>query len=248
MISQAINASIKTAPKKIWTISNLIFVTAFGTAGLLILLFILKQTNVNSLIQSYKNSGLFILIILILQNLTFLLPIFWLKSREQVYLREFGFNKVGFKKIIGYTFLGFLIFFGINVIVKLIELFYNIRIPGFGEQEDRISLFGFGFINQIISFLSIVFLAPLMEEFIFRGFLYKTLKNYLPFSAAVIFGGLIFALSHLEFNVLIPLWILGSILCYLYGKTNSIITPIIFHIANNALAFALETYFISNGN
>src|SRR5690606_8722790 len=162
-----------------------ILVTAFGTAGLLILLFLLRETYVNSLMQSYNNSGSFILIILILQNLAFLLPIFCLTSRARVYLREFGFNKVGVQKIIGCTFLGFLIFFGINVIVKLIERFYNIRIPGFGEQEDRISLFGFGFINQIISFLSIVFLAPLMEEFIFRGFLYKTLKNYLPFSAAV---------------------------------------------------------------
>lgn len=80
----------------------------------------------------------------------------------------------------------------------------------------------------------IVILAPLCEEIIFRGFLYRFLKAKFSPRMAMIVSSVCFGLIH--FNVLnfIALTLLGMLLVRAYERTGSLRVPILIHAFFNA--------------
>lgn len=87
--------------------------------------------------------------------------------------------------------------------------------------------------------VSVVFLAPIFEEMIFRGRLYNIFHhNGSPLTAASL-SALAFGVVHLEPVVIIEALIMGVVFSYFYIVRRSIIAPIILHMCNNALAYAL---------
>jgi membrane protease YdiL (CAAX protease family) len=89
-------------------------------------------------------------------------------------------------------------------------------------------------------------LAPICEEFLFRGFVYSALCNWRgPWPAAII-TGLAFGGIHMGSAPavdLVPLAVLGFGLCLLYRRTGSLYPCIAAHSLNNSLAFgALEDW------
>ena len=97
-----------------------------------------------------------------------------------------------------------------------------------------------------IAILVLVFLAPLVEELVFRGFIYTKLRSNYKAATSIIVSALIFAEFHLEPEIFLPLFILGCIIGYIYEKSDSLWAPILFHVINNSIAFAAEFYLISN--
>jgi HAD superfamily hydrolase (TIGR01549 family) len=82
--------------------------------------------------------------------------------------------------------------------------------------------------------------APVVEEFFFRGFFYAALRNWRGVWPAAIFTGLIFGGIHFgsaEAGALVPLALLGVGLCLLYEWTDSLYPCIALHAVNNSLAF-----------
>ena len=87
--------------------------------------------------------------------------------------------------------------------------------------------------------ISVVILAPIFEEMIFRGRLYNIFHhNGSPLTAASL-SALAFGMVHLEPIVIIEALVVGVVLSYFYIVRCSIIAPIILHMCNNALAYAL---------
>lgn len=87
--------------------------------------------------------------------------------------------------------------------------------------------------------ISVVILAPIFEEMIFRGRLYNIFHhNGSPLTAASL-SALAFGMVHLEPIVIIEALIVGVVFSYFYIVRCSIIAPIILHMCNNALAYAL---------
>ncbi len=86
--------------------------------------------------------------------------------------------------------------------------------------------------------------APICEEFLFRGFIFRALCNWKGMWPAAILTGLIFGAIHggsAPAVDLIPLAGLGFALCLLYRYTSSLYPCIAAHSLNNSLAFgALE--------
>jgi membrane protease YdiL (CAAX protease family) len=84
-------------------------------------------------------------------------------------------------------------------------------------------------------------LAPVCEEFLFRGFFFRALSNWRgPWPAAVM-TGIVFGGVHAgsaPVGDLIPLGFLGFCLCWLYRQTGSLYPGIVVHAANNCIAFA----------
>jgi membrane protease YdiL (CAAX protease family) len=82
--------------------------------------------------------------------------------------------------------------------------------------------------------------APIGEEFLFRGFIFTALRNWRgPWTAAVI-TGLLFGLVHVgsaPLLDLVPLAGLGFGLCLLYRRTGSLYPCIALHSLNNSVAF-----------
>jgi membrane protease YdiL (CAAX protease family) len=207
------------------------------------MLLVSNTLNLSNLIQfPAQYQSLEILILIILQNLCLLIPfgVFYLKNK--LTLSEIGFRKTNPLRAFGYIALGYIIFLAININIKLVQVFFKIEIPGFGEQVNKIDLFGTGTFNLAITFFTLAILAPIVEEVFFRGFIQEQLQKITSSKAAIFVQALIFSLAHLEFKVIIPLTIIGAIMGYIYHKTNSIYPTIIFHSINNSLAFLVLLY------
>lgn len=86
----------------------------------------------------------------------------------------------------------------------------------------------------------VVAVAPLVEEFFFRGFLFTALKNGIGVWPAALVSGALFGAIHFKPVFFVPLFALGVILALLYHRTGSLWPCIAFHAANNALAFAIS--------
>lgn len=87
--------------------------------------------------------------------------------------------------------------------------------------------------------------APLVEEIFFRGFLFQGFREKYGWITAMLLSAGIFAVAHLDLVVLIPTFILGCLLAYLYHRSNSIWPGIILHFLVNSFGL-LGAYFASN--
>ncbi len=87
--------------------------------------------------------------------------------------------------------------------------------------------------------ITVVLLAPIFEEMIFRARLYNILsRNTSPFVSASL-SAVAFGVVHMEPIVVIEALIVGVIFSYFYLSKRSIFSPILLHMFNNALAYAL---------
>ena len=95
------------------------------------------------------------------------------------------------------------------------------------------------FPDGFCTLLTVVLLAPIFEEIIFRARLYNILsRNTSPLMSASL-SAIAFGVVHLEPIVVIEALLVGVVLSYFYLSKRSIFTPIILHIFNNAFAYAL---------
>jgi CAAX protease family protein len=100
--------------------------------------------------------------------------------------------------------------------------------------------------------------APIAEEFFFRGFLFGALRRMrielggleLGTWAAAIITGILFGLAHLgsaPLHYLIPLGFLGFVLCVLRWRTRSLYPCMALHSINNSLALGVSQLHWSAG-
>lgn len=89
----------------------------------------------------------------------------------------------------------------------------------------------------VLEFAEIVILAPLFEEFVFRGIVFNWAKQRWNVKTAIVLSSLIFALGHTP-NLLGPL-LVGWTLSLLYHRTGTLIAPILLHMANNLFGWIM---------
>lgn len=74
-----------------------------------------------------------------------------------------------------------------------------------------------------------VVLAPVSEELIFRGCLYRFLKAKIPMPAALVITSAIFSVAHMNLAAIPTLFLLGLVMTLAYEKSGSIKAPILIH-------------------
>jgi membrane protease YdiL (CAAX protease family) len=94
-------------------------------------------------------------------------------------------------------------------------------------------------------------IAPICEEFFFRGFFFGVLRRWRitvagrqvgPWVAAVI-TGILFGLAHTgsaSSQYLVPLGFLGFVLCLVRWRSGSLYPCMVLHSANNCLALGVN--------
>lgn len=87
----------------------------------------------------------------------------------------------------------------------------------------------------------IVLWVPFAEELFFRGFLLAALVAPLGPVRAAVLSSAIFAVGHLMPGVMIPFFVTGLLLSWLYLRTRSVWPPIMAHTAQNLLALAFTS-------
>jgi uncharacterized protein len=107
-----------------------------------------------------------------------------------------------------------------------------------GADEGSFGLIAAGFM--------VVCVAPVAEEFFFRGFFYRALRSRYSVLAAAAIDGALFGIIHFDFSsadallILPPLAVLGFTFCLVYERTGSLFPVIALHAVNNALAFGIQ--------
>lgn len=97
--------------------------------------------------------------------------------------------------------------------------------------------------RDIYSFISVVIMAPVLEELIVRGVILDgLLKRYNPLKA-ILLSSLIFGLMHLNPWQFLSAFIAGLYLGWIYYRIKSIIPCIMIHSVNNLIAFLMFAYF-----
>ena len=100
-----------------------------------------------------------------------------------------------------------------------------------------------GLVLLLIVGTVLIVVAPVTEEFFFRGFFYRSLRSRMPVLAAAAVDGIVFGLLHAPNGLIaVPLIsILGFIMCLLYERTGSLYPAIAIHAFNNAIAYGQLT-------
>lgn len=145
--------------------------------------------------------------------------------------------------IVSQFFIEYLV--GLN---QSIELPANLKfLKDYQQKTEALTeaIMNFTGIGQFIIVSIVVALIPALgEEFFFRGLILgDLLKGKVHAAVAIPVTGLLFALSHFQYDNIIAIWILGSFLGYLYYVSGSLWLPIVAHFTNNFLAVLLKYLF-----
>jgi len=95
----------------------------------------------------------------------------------------------------------------------------------------------------ILATLSIVVLAPLIEETLFRGFFQSYIRQHLGSKQAILITSVCFSLFHYtgaqglgNISIIISLFLLSLFLGYIYEKRGSLLAPMVLHATFNAIS------------
>lgn len=102
-----------------------------------------------------------------------------------------------------------------------------------GDLIKHHNMHNIGILLTMIFFTLIV--APVIEEIIFRGLIFQSLRQKMNLKMAVILGALIFGLWHINLYTALCAFFMGIILSIFYMQYKSIFVPIIIHIGANAI-------------
>lgn len=89
--------------------------------------------------------------------------------------------------------------------------------------------------------LLVCVLAPIAEEFLFRGLIFPALRGSAGTVWAAIITGVLFGGVHVigsPVGALLPLALFGSMLCVVYLRTGSLLACMVLHCLNNVFAYA----------
>lgn len=93
--------------------------------------------------------------------------------------------------------------------------------------------------HLVLSVLMACAAAPFVEELLFRGYIYGTLRQLThPVFAAVVVGAL-FAVVHGNLPALLPLWVFSILLSLAYELTRCLWVPVGMHVFFNAANIVL---------
>jgi len=113
-------------------------------------------------------------------------------------------------------------------------------------QEIGFSTYAIG-LDRVIAFVTLVVIAPIAEEVIFRGWLYGKLREKISESISEVWStiisiflvSLLFGIMHGQWNVGVNVFALSIVLCGLREITGTIYAGILLHMLKNGLAFYL---------
>ena len=179
----------------------------------------------------------------IIEGLTLYFLYLFLKRRHS------NFSSIGLKK---HPKLSILLWIAAGFVVYLFTYYFVLllvirAVPSFNVAQKQ----DIGFSTTTagsglwLIFISLVVLPPIVEEILFRGFLYSGLRTKIPKISAAIITSLIFASFHLLESSSGILWVAGLdtfilslVLVSLRELTDSLYASMGVHMLKNFLAFA----------
>lgn len=145
-----------------------------------------------------------------------------------------GFFRISFFRTLG---IGAILLFFAYPLIGFSEAI-NQRLFGGGSSKQSIVEFFSGsrtLQERILIIIFAVAIAPIVEEFVFRFFIYGVLKRYVGCLLGVVLSSLLFAAAHAHLPSLVPLFVLGSCFAIAYEWSGSILVSMTMHSLFNSL-------------
>jgi membrane protease YdiL (CAAX protease family) len=120
------------------------------------------------------------------------------------------------------------------------------RLTGSEQPADQFLLDELtrGGASTLLAFVAAVVLAPLAEELLFRGLLFRALRQRRGVHSAALVSSVVFAVVHVDVAVsqplaLVGLILVGVVLAHAYERTGSLLVPIAGHAAFNGITLVV---------
>ena len=169
-----------------------------------------------------------------------------LRVRRRATLADFGLARLVRWKDIGLSIAGMVVY----VLCTMAVLYTAVTFFGLhaGQEQDLgISTRLFGG-ELMVAFLVLVVLTPLLEEVLFRGFLYgklRTIERSVPWWVPAILVSALFGVAHGQWNVGLDVFVLSMVACGLREITGSIWSGVVLHMIKNMVAFMFTFVFMT---
>ena len=177
---------------------------------------------------------------IILVELAYLLPVVLIFAWRRINWKHLGFGKFSWNTMglgCGLLIAGYVIILLHNALLLAL---------GVDTQGDEILEIFNKLESPVWFFLVGAVFAPIVEEIFFRGFLFQGFRQKYGWVSAALLSSAVFAVAHLDPVALIPTFILGTVLAYVYHRSNSVWPGIILHFLVNAFglcsAYALTQF------
>jgi membrane protease YdiL (CAAX protease family) len=152
-----------------------------------------------------------------------------------------GFFKIGFVRALS---TGIILLLAAYPLISLANLITQGLFGSGSSRQNIVELFsGSHTIEQrIMIIVFAVAIAPIVEEFLFRFFLYGVIKRYLGSFLGIIGNALLFAAAHAHFPSFVPLFVLGSCFTIAYEWSGSILVAMTMHSLFNSVTLIVLAF------
>lgn len=190
----------------------------------------------NDLNSSVVNT--FIAACVYILTLTIVLGVPWLTKKKRTTMACLGLQRLPSWSDIGLAPIGFILYLLASAIVVYV---FGVLVPSFDASQTQ--NVGFENLSQqyeyVLAFATLVIVAPVAEETLFRGYLFGKLRRAMPLWMAMLVTSVLFGAVHGQWNVGIDVFVLSMVACGLREVTGSIWAGILLHMIKNGLAFYL---------
>ncbi len=194
--------------------------------------------------QWFESSSIVQFLYVLITEIIVIAAIVWLLKLTHTTWRNIGVKKPRLSHV-QYVIIGLFVYYALYIVIALIA---RSVLPIDFDQKQEI---GFDTaitgVSLVAAFLSLVILPPIVEEILFRGFLYSRFLKVLPKVVAAIVVSILFGAAHLQFgsgNMLLwvaalDTFVLSLVLVYLREKTGTIWAGVGVHALKNLVAFTI---------
>ena len=207
-------------------------VAMFASIGALTLISIPTLPLLVLLLEDGSIGALALLILLLVQDLTFVGgALLFANIRQTPRLWHFGLRATRLWPTVGWAVLGAGLLLGFEVgYIELID----------SDDTNVEELAGEGLLAQFALCLGVIVVAPVTEEFFFRGFFYRALRSRFRVWSAALMNGVLFGALHFQgadsAAILPVIAVFGIGVCLVYELTQSLFAVIAIHAAFNTFA------------
>jgi membrane protease YdiL (CAAX protease family) len=144
------------------------------------------------------------------------------------------------RTVLGGLGYGVLAWIGSSVVLVLVSALLTVlgQPPPVGPAEQAIAM-----LDPWLVVVAIVFFAPVAEELFFRGIVFNAWLREAGRVWAYVGSAALFAVIHLSLASLLPIFLLGLALAWVYQRTGSLLAPIVMHATVNGISVAAALAF-----
>jgi membrane protease YdiL (CAAX protease family) len=152
-----------------------------------------------------------------------------------------GLFRLGFLRAIS---MGTILLLAAYPLIALSEAVMQSLFGSGSSRQNIVELFS-GSLTAEQRIMIIVFavaIAPVVEEFLFRFFIYGVLKRYFGRFIGITANALLFAAAHTHFPSFVPLFVLGSCFTIAYEWSGSILVAMTMHSLFNTVSLTVLAF------